>query len=148
MINRHGFDKPEKEIDIMLKDYNPDTVREVPERFRGIYSHAVEVSAPQKLLLLSGQIGVTPDGTTLPSFDEQCHQAMDNVEALLVAAGMSLNNVLRVTYYLTSAENLAALTKARRSRWGSSKAPAVTTLVVAALAGPELQVEIEVTAAL
>ena len=131
----------------MLKDYNPDTVREVPEKFQGIYTHAVEVAAPRKLLLLSGQIGVAPDGTTLPSFEEQCHQAMDNVEALLAAADMSLNDVLRVTYYVTSADNLAALTAARRSRWGSSKAPAVTTLVVAALAGPDLLVEIEVTAA-
>lgn len=131
----------------MLKNYNPETVRAVPEKFQGIYSHAVEVAVPRKLLLLAGQIGVAPDGTTLPSFDEQCHQAMDNVEALLAEAGMTLEDVLRVTYYVTSTDNLAALTKARRSRWASSRAPAVTTLVVAALAGPDLLVEIEVTAA-
>ena len=130
----------------MLKRHNPESVRKVPGAFQGIYAHAVEVSEPRKLLLMSGQIGVAPDGTTLGSFDEQCHQAMNNVEALLVESDMSLKDILRVTYYVTSAENLPALTKLRKARWGSAEPPAVTTLVVAALAKPDLLVEIEVTA--
>lgn len=47
---------------------------------------------------------------------------------------------------VTDAENLAALGKIRNTRWGSDQPPGVTTLVVAALAAPELQVEIEVMA--
>lgn len=130
----------------MLKRYNPRSVRDVPETFQGIYTHAVEVAEPSKLLLVSGQVGVTPDGTTLPTFEEQCNQAMDNVEALLVASGMSEKNILRVTYYLTEENHLAALTRVRQARWASTEPPAVTTLVVAALASPDLLVEIEVTA--
>ena len=130
----------------MLKRYNPQSVRDVPETFRGIYTHAVEIAEPQKLLLISGQIGVRPDGKTLPTFEEQCNQAMDNVEALLTASGMSEKNILRVTYYLTDEKNLARLTKVRQARWASAEPPAVTTLVVAALANPDLLVEIEVTA--
>jgi len=130
----------------MLKHLAPETIRKVPPPFQKIYSHAVEISAPQRLVLMSGQIGVAPDGKTLDSFDEQCHQAMANVEALLADAGMTQTNMLRVTYYLTDAENLPALGKIRTTRWGSDQPPAVTTLVVAALAAPELLVEIEVVA--
>lgn len=130
----------------MLKRHNPATVREVRGPFQGIYTHAVEISAPQRLLLVSGQIGISPDGTTLATFDEQCHQAMSNVEAILAAADMSVKDVLRVTYYLTDAENLGALAAIRKARWLSDEPPAVTTLVVAALADPDLKVEIEVTA--
>jgi enamine deaminase RidA (YjgF/YER057c/UK114 family) len=131
----------------MLRRLNPPTVREVPETYRGIYSHAVELTSPEKLLLVSGQIGVTVDGITPPTFEEQCHQAMDNVEAILADAGLGVENILRVTYYLTSAGYLGALAAIRKKRWGSAEhAPAVTTLVISELAAPDLQVEIEVTA--
>jgi enamine deaminase RidA (YjgF/YER057c/UK114 family) len=131
----------------MLRRLNPSTVREVPETYRGIYSHAVELTAPEKLLLISGQIGVTVEGVTPPTFAEQCHQAMDNVEAILTDAGLRVDNILRVTYYLTSAGYLGALAEIRKERWGSDHhAPAVTTLVISELAAPDLQIEIEVTA--
>lgn len=130
----------------MLKHLNPESIREVSEPFRGIYTHAVEISAPRKLLFVSGQIGVSPDGTTRASFAEQCHQSMANVEAILAESGMSMEDVLRVTYYLTDPGDLPALTEIRQARWRSSEPPAVTTLVVAALARPDLKVEIEVTA--
>lgn len=130
----------------MLKRLTPDTVRKVPQAFQKIYTHAVEIPAPHRLVFMSGQIGVAPDGKALESFDDQCRQAMANVEALLTDAGMTQANMLRVTYYLTDAENLPALGQIRNTRWGSDQPPAVTTLVVAALAAPELQVEIEVVA--
>lgn len=131
----------------MIRRLNPATVREVPATYQGIYTHAVEVSAPSKLLLISGQIGVDVDGVTPPTFEAQCHQAMDNVEAILASVGMSTEKILRVTYYLTSAGNLPALTRVRQERWGSADhAPAVTTLVISELAAPDLQIEIEVTA--
>ena len=130
----------------MLKRYNPPTVRDVPEQFSGIYSHGTELMSPKRLLFLSGQIGMAVDGTTAEGFAAQCHQAMDNVEALLAAAELEATDILRVTYYLTRASDLAELTAIRQARWRFDTPPAVTTLVVAALAGPELLVEIEVTA--
>jgi len=130
----------------MLKRLAPDTIRKVPPPFQKIYTHAVEISAAQRLVFMSGQIGVAPDGETLDSFDAQCRQAMANVEALLNDAGMTRANMLRITYYLTDAQNLPSLGEIRNTRWGSDQPPAVTTLVVAALAAPELLVEIEVVA--
>ena len=130
----------------MLKRHTPDSIRSVPATFQTIYTHAVEIAAPQRLLLMSGQIGVAPDGRTLETFEAQCEQAMTNVEALLASADMSVSDILRVTYYLTNVDDLPALSALRTARWGSDEPPAVTTLVVAALAKPGLLVDIEVTA--
>ena len=131
-----------------MKRLAPETVRDVPPEFRNIYSHGVEISGPRRLLFLSGQIGIAPDGTMHETFDAQCRQSMDNVEALLTDADMSTANILRVIYYLTDEKDLPALSAIRQEKWGSAEPPAVTTLVVAALAKPGLCVEIEVTAAL
>ncbi|WP_300015204.1 RidA family protein [uncultured Roseobacter sp.] len=109
--------------------------------------HGTEITEPRRFVFLSGQIGVAPDGTTHASFKDQCNQAIDNVEALLVDAEMTTADILRVTYFVTDADNLASLSEVRQTRWNEGNAPAVTTLVVAALAAPDLLVEIEVTAA-
>ena len=130
----------------MLKRYGPPTVRDVPEPFSGIYTHGTEVMTPKRLLFLSGQIGTAIDGTTAEGFAAQCHQAMDNVEALLAEAGLKATDILRVTYYLTQASDIAELTTIRQARWRFDAPPAVTTLVVAALATPDLLIEIEITA--
>ena len=129
-----------------MKRLNPKSVWQVPPSFQKIYAHAIEISTPEKLLLISGQIGVAPDGTVPNSFEAQCRQAMNNVEALLAAAEMSARNILRVTYYVTDSQNLTALSDVRQDRWGSTEPPVVTTLVVAALARPDLLIEIEATA--
>ncbi len=71
---------------------------------------------------------------------------MANVEAILESAGLSQNDLLRVTYYLTNKDHLAELNKIREKRWATSDPPAVTTLVVEALANDDLLVEIEVIA--
>ncbi|TNC09451.1 GNAT family N-acetyltransferase [Methylobacterium terricola] len=72
---------------------------------------------------------------------------MDNVEALLAAAGLGLPDVARATVFLTRAADLPELDRVRRTRWASDAPAAVTVLVVAALARPDALVEVEVTAA-
>lgn len=131
----------------MITRLAPNTLRAVPEQYQGIYVHGTQISAPKTLICLSGQIGVSPDGETREGFEQQCYQAMNNVEALLADAGLGTADILRVIYYVTEAKYLPALSKARQARWNQGQAPAVTTLVVAGLAAPDLLVEIEVTAA-
>ncbi len=130
----------------MLIRHAPTTVSKVPPRYAGIFSHGSEIAEPARFLFLSGQIGVDQDGTTKTGFEAQTRQAIDNVEALLHAADMTRDDILRVVYYVTDAGNLKALSGIRQERWSSNTAPAITTLVVTALAAPDLLVEIEVTA--
>lgn len=124
----------------------PKGIRAVPDAFQGIYSHGVVVPGGATLALFSGQIGLAPDGSLEDGFDAQCARAMSNVEALLNESNLVLQDMLRVIYYVTDPAHLAPLSAMRKSRWGLAQPPAVTTLVVAALASPSLLVEIEVTA--
>jgi len=72
---------------------------------------------------------------------------MDNVEALLAAVGMTRANVVKLTYFLTRASDAAELGAIRRARWARAEPPAVTAIVVSALARPEYLIEIEAVAA-
>ena len=127
--------------------HNPEAVWPVPAGFRSIYAHGVELRSNARLLFVSGQIGIAPDGSLAADFEAQCKMAMTNVEALLTAAAMTHTHIVKLVFYLTRAIDLPMLGELRRKRWASSTPPAVTTLVVAALARPELLIEIEVTAA-
>lgn len=127
--------------------HNPTSVWQVPEMFRPVYSHAVEVSQIERLLLISGQFGVAPNGDLSVDFAAQCEQAMDNVEALLDASGMTTSNIVKITYFVTSAANFPTLVEIRRRRWAWEPAPAVTAIVVSGLARPDYLIEIKAMAA-
>ena len=126
--------------------YSPPTVWQVPETLKSVYSHAVEVRDVKRLLLISGQFGVAPDGLLAADFASQCEQAIDNVEALLAASEMTTSNIAKLTYYVTSASNFPELVAIRQKRRARQPAPAVTAIVVSGLARPEYLIEIEAMA--
>ena len=126
--------------------HNPATVWAVPDEFRSVYSHAAELRAAERVLFVSGQFGVRPDGSLPDGFEAQCEQAMDNVEALLTAAGTTTANIVKLTYYATDAADFAALVQIRQRRWTIDPAPAVTAIAVAALARADYRIEIEAIA--
>ena len=130
-----------------MQNHNPPTVWTVPEPFRTIYAHATEVPAGTRQLHVSGQLGVALDGAMRPDFAGQLEAAMDNVEALLASAGMGRSDMAKTTFFLTRKEDLPALGEVRRRRWASEQPPAVTVIVVAALARPDALIEVEATAA-
>lgn len=107
------------------------------------YSPAVRVG---DLVLVSGQVGVTPDGSTVEGgFVEQARQALVNLRSVLESAGSGLERVAKVTLYLTDQgqfEHVPAL----REEFFSEPYPADTTVVVQALARPGLLVEVEAVA--
>jgi 2-iminobutanoate/2-iminopropanoate deaminase len=65
------------------------------------YSHAVVANG---FVFVSGQIAVRPGGGSLEvvgtTMQEQTHQALNNVKAILEAAGSSLERVVKVTVLL------------------------------------------------
>lgn len=71
---------------------------------------------------------------------------MDNVEALLAAAGMNTANVVKLIYYATRAADFPALVQIRQRRWAFNPAPSVTAIAVSAPARPEYLIEIEAIA--
>jgi len=126
--------------------HNPTTLWQVPDGFRSVYSHATEAAAPSRVLFISGQFGVAPDGRLPSDFSAQCECAMDNVEALLEAAAMTTANIIKLTYYATQATDFPMLVQIRQRRWAVDPAPSVTAIAVSALARPEYLIEIEAVA--
>ena len=128
-----------------LKAVNPWTWQE-PLHF----SHAVDASGPGRVLFLAGQTSVDADGRVLHPGDmgAQLERAFDNLEAVLSAAGLTLETLVRLNYYVTDMAAFAAARAVVAARLGSlAVKPSGCLLGVTCLAQPELLVEIEATAA-
>lgn len=111
------------------------------------YSHGIEVPPNARWLTVSGQVGVTPDGKIAQGIAAQADQAWQNIVAILKSAGMGLENVVKVTTFLTSKDYIPASREVRGRYQVDGYRPASTLLIVAGLAAPDYLVEIEVTAA-
>ena len=126
----------------MLNLVNPPTLPTPPSN----YSHIVEVPDGTRLAFISGQIGSDADGNCPDDFTGQCEQVLRNVEAALAAVGMEITDLVRLNAYLTDASEVGTFREIR-DRWSGGHAAASTLVVVAALAIPAWQVEVEAVAA-
>lgn len=105
------------------------------------YSQGVEVKSQERLLFISGQVGVDAQGNVGKDIGEQARFAVANMNAVLAEAGMDNRNLAKVTIYLTDESLLPGFMEAAGSALPSPP-PATTLLIVKALAGPSLLVEI------
>ena len=110
------------------------------------YSHAVEVPPNARLLYLSGQVGIAPDGTVPASCAEQAEACFANILAILAEAGMGPGDLVRLNTYLLDPADRAAYGAARDRHVGTPP-PASTLVIVRALARPEFKIEVEAIAA-
>ena len=73
----------------------------------GPFSHAIVAG---KLVFTSGQIYLTPEGKLLEgTIEDQIHQVMKNLKAILKSAGVSFANVVKTTIYVTDLSIYAKL---------------------------------------
>jgi 2-iminobutanoate/2-iminopropanoate deaminase len=112
----------------------------------GAYSHAALVTGGTERLVLSGQVGLKPDGTMVEDAAGQIDQALANIGAILAAHGMSQANLVKMTVFLTDPA-LVGVWRTARGGWLGGHRPASTLLIVAGLADPRFKVEIEAEAA-
>jgi 2-iminobutanoate/2-iminopropanoate deaminase len=105
------------------------------------YTQAVEVTGATRTLYISGQIGQRMDGTISADIGEQGRLAWQNLEAQLKTAGMTLDNLVKITTILPNLGDLAAAWEARSAVLGDRR-PA-STLIVGGLANPSWKIEIE-----
>jgi len=95
---------------------------------------------------VSGTVARGPDGKVVfGGVYEQAKQAIANIAAALEQAGASLNDVVRTRIYLVDIDEQDELARAHREAFGDIR-PASTMVEVAALATPEMLVEIEADA--
>ena len=115
-----------------------------PAPFQGApYSQAISAAG---LVFVSGQLGITPGETTLESktIETQTRQVLENVKAILEAAGSGMDRLVKTTVYLTDLTDFAAMNGVYAEFVGSVP-PARATVQVAALPSGAL-VEIDAIA--
>lgn len=107
-------------------------------------SHYTDAVRFGNLLFVSGAAPVDEDGRLVGDGDvvAQARQVHLNLEKILVHAGASFADVLKVTVFLTDVDDRAKINEVRREFFGSAY-PASTLIEVSALAVPGMLVEIE-----
>ena len=109
----------------------------------GPYHQAVQVDS---LLFVSGQIALNPEtGDVIPGgIREQTRQVLENLRAILNAAGGSLGNVVKTTVYLSNLDDFAAMNEVY-AEYFAQQPPARATVEVSRLP-KEVSIEIEAIA--
>jgi enamine deaminase RidA (YjgF/YER057c/UK114 family) len=114
------------------------------------FNQAEIIEGQRRQLVCAGQGSVDADGNPQHPGDmrAQIGLAMDNLEAVLAGAGMTLANVVRFNVYTTDVDGLLASSDVIGERFGAAGVQPPTTLLgVTRLAIPEMMVELEATAA-
>ena len=111
-----------------------------------VLSPAVKID---NLVYTSGQVGVKLDTGELagPGIEAQSRQVMENIKLLLEAAGSSMDKIIKCLVFITDMKDFQAMNEVYTSFFEKDP-PARSCVQVAALARPELIVEIEAIAVL
>ena len=109
------------------------------------YVHAMEVTGAARLLFVSGTMGLDHNGQAPRGLSEQLSLLWSNIGRILDEAGMTTDNIVRLTSYLRDASFAEANQNARLQALGDRRVP--TTAIVVQTLLPEWLVEIEVVAA-
>lgn len=125
-----------------LTHHNPDTVV-AP---LGRYTHAIEVPAGAKLLFLSGQVPIAPDGSCPSSLANQADQVYANIAAILAARGVPMSNIVKLTTYVAEDDDGTDCVRKARAKYLGEHRPASTAVFVVRLVDPAWKIEIDAVA--
>lgn len=109
------------------------------------YAQAHEVRGATRWLHISGQVPADAEGRVPADFRDQARLAWANVGEQLAAAGMTLDDLVKVTVYLSDRRWRAANAEVRKAVLGA-RAPALT-IIIAGIYDEAWLLEIEALAA-
>lgn len=111
------------------------------------YSHAVAFSG--QLVVVSGQVPLDAEGRLVGADDPgaQIRQVFENLRAALAIAGGSMDEVVKLTVFLTDLADLDVFRRVRNEYISAEAPPASSLVQVAGLVNPAFRVEIEALAA-
>ena len=120
---------------------------------KGIFSEAVTVTGigNAKMIFLAG-VGAEDENAARGTirhpgnFIEQCKYAYDKIKRVLALHGGQLSDVVKITTYMTDLRYRLDMGKCIGASWGGVTFPVHTLIGVAALAFPEMIVEVDATA--
>lgn len=124
----------------MFEQITTDKLCEPPEPYSYGLRHGDTV-------YLAGQVAFDRDGNIVgTTVAEQAVQVWQNIADVLEAAGGSLQNVVKITYYMQDIRDLPEEIEVRKRLFAGRPFPVVTALQAAALGMPGLKMEVDVTA--
>jgi 2-iminobutanoate/2-iminopropanoate deaminase len=124
-----------------MKAFNPDNVVKPASN----YVQAVVHSAAAQRVVISGQLGLFPDGTLADGLEKQMQQAWSNVFAVMSASGFEKQDLIRAVIYVT-VPNSVLVYRQVRDEILDGHLCANTYVEISALAAPQFLVEIEAEA--
>lgn len=129
-----------------MSDKEIVSTERAPQPFQGApYSQAVKAGG---FVFVAGQVGTRPGGTEMvgETIGEQTEQVMQNLGAILEAAGSGLDRLVKTTVFLQHLDDFPGMNEVYARHVGDAP-PARSTFEVAKLPAGAL-VEIEAVAAL
>ncbi|MGR9227805.1 RidA family protein [Rhizobium leguminosarum] len=109
------------------------------------YIHALEVRHPSRLLFVSGTMGLDQKGMAAADLEGQLELIWSNLGAILASADMTVDNIVRLTSYLSNGAFMEANQDARLRALGGRAVP--TTAIIVETLRDDWLVEIEIIAA-
>ena len=110
------------------------------------YSHGFAVPADYRLVITAGQLGIGPDEMIPVGSEAQADICFANIAAILAEDGMNLENIVRLSVYVTAREHMEGYRRSRDRQFPGTP-PSTTLIMVAGLVRPEFVIEIEAIAA-
>jgi 2-iminobutanoate/2-iminopropanoate deaminase len=106
----------------------------------GPYSQAIKAGA---YLFISGQLAINPKDGTLasPDITLQTQQVMENIKAILKAAGYFLDDVVQTTVYLSSMTHFEGFNR-EYAKYFPAGVPARATVAAELKAGALVEVSV------
>jgi enamine deaminase RidA (YjgF/YER057c/UK114 family) len=140
-LDVNAFNRPISNLEQAMKLLNPETVVKPASN----YVQGVVHGATAERIVISGQLGLRPDGTLEVGLEAQMERAWSNLFAVMTAGGFDREHLIRATIYVTMTGQVAVYRKIR-DRMLAGHLCANTYLEISALAAPEFLVEIEAEA--
>ena len=123
---------------------NPESI---VKPYKARFSHGKLVPAGADWLVTAGQTGVNPDGVIGKDIEQQADWAMSNLFQIVSAAGMTSDDIVKITIFYTDPSHLPIIVVARNRYFRESFRPASSAVGVSSLVRPEYLVEVEALAA-
>ena len=112
----------------------------------GKYSDSIQTKPGARWLYTSGTPGLNEDGTLPADFESQARLAWKSIVAMLHAADMDVENIVKINQSMLRREDLPAYRKIRDEHLGLAR-PASMLSFISELVMPGMLIELEIVAA-
>jgi 2-iminobutanoate/2-iminopropanoate deaminase len=111
------------------------------------WAHGHEIVNPSRILFVSGQVPEASDGSVPKEFKAQCRLAWGNVERQLKAAEMTLDNIAKMTIFLSDRRYIQDAYEVRAEVLAKNAVPPAMTIIITGIYDEAWLLEIEAIAA-